>query len=226
MFSKNESRPFLSDDPSADEANVRFHQPNQGRARIISHSIVCFVTSLFWVLIILLTLPDSDAHYTSIDDAAPKEQGHVHRHNITSNARLVTCGNSTQEAKEAGCQYDILLNNWVPEQCLDQEFIDEYRDDQSWAAFSDKEMTKQISVDDMAEVDFYYTSRRDHVNHCAMMWKKQFYVLFDEAKAFDTIVASPGHTDHCAQFLMDAPEDDWKGPTRTEMGFAGCWIRE
>lgn len=58
-------------------------------------------------------------------------------YNITTNARLVTCGNSTAEAQREGCQYDILLNAWVPSQCLDLDWIEEYQDDGSWAAFEE-----------------------------------------------------------------------------------------
>lgn len=58
-------------------------------------------------------------------------------HNVTSGAKLLSCGNSTVEALAAGCQYDTLLNAWVPARCLDREWIEEYQDDGSWAAFEE-----------------------------------------------------------------------------------------
>lgn len=76
----------------------------------------------------------------------------------------------------------------------------------------------------------YYTSGRDHVNHCAVMWKKQFFVLFEERKYMDSIITNPGHTDHCAQFLMDVGDEkgqwDWKKSTKVDVGYVGCWVRE
>ena len=148
-------------------------------------------------------------------------------HNVTSNAKLLSCGKSTQEAKALGCKYDVLLNAWVPAPCMDEEFIQEYKDDGTWSSYADWNMTQKLTtVDEISERKFYYTSVKDHVNHCAVMWKKQFWALFEERPAFDTIIASPGHTDHCAQYLVDVMESDWNEPTKVEMGFAGCWIRQ
>ena len=118
------------------------------------------------------------------------------------------------------------MNNWIPAQCFDQEWLDEYLEDNSWGAFADKSMTRRLSVEEMSETDSYYTTVRDHVNHCATMWKKQFWTIYEERPALDDVIASPGHTEHCAQYLMDVMDSDWDEPTRVEMGFAGCWIRE
>jgi hypothetical protein len=151
-----------------------------------------------------------------------------YRHNVTSNARLLTCGSTAQEAREKGCQYDILLNNWVPAPCYEDEFILEYTDDESWGAYSSASMNASTKLTplEMSEAEFYWTSVRDHINHCAMMWKKQFWVLYEEKRAVDTIVANPGHTDHCAQYLMDVVESETTEATKVDRGFAGCWVRE
>jgi hypothetical protein len=221
--SETEHQPFLSysDDPTIEEAKPtrQFYHMEGRRTGLLSHILVFVTTSLLWMLV-LYAISSPSKHWYSTS----KISG---RHNVTSNAKLITCGNSTQEARALGCKYDILLNNWIPEPCIDQEFIDEYRDDGSWASFADEEMTKQLtSVDEISEMDFYYTSVRDHVNHCAVMWKKQFAELFDERKAFDTIIASPGHTDHCADYLMGATGRNQTEPTKVFRGFAGCWIRQ
>ena len=110
---------------------------------------------------------------------------------------------------------------------MDEEFVQEYQDDGSWAAYADENMTQRItSIDEMSELDHYWTSPRDHINHCAVMWKKQFYTLFEDRPVFDEVITDPYHTEHCAEYLMYVTEDDYKGPTRVEVGFAGCWIRD
>lgn len=220
---EQEDQPFLSysDDPTIEEtkSNGQFYHTEGRRNRLLSHILVFVITSLLWILV-LYAISHPSKHWNS----ASKMGG---RHNVTSNAKLITCGNSTQEARALGCKYDILLNNWVPEPCVDQDFIDEYTDDGSWASFADEEMTQQItSIDELSEMDFYYTSVRDHVNHCAVMWKKQFAELFDERPAFDTVIASTGHTDHCASYLMGATGRNQTEPTKVFRGFAGCWIRQ
>ncbi|KAK8037976.1 hypothetical protein PG994_014743 [Apiospora phragmitis] len=154
-----------------------------------------------------------------------------HRVNITTGATYLTCGNSTQEARSHGCRYDVLLNNWVPAPCYDADFVAEYEEDGSSAAYHDAALTQRVEPagEALGELEYYYTSRRDHVNHCAMMWRKQFVALFETRAAVDSVVAEPFHTEHCSQYLLDAPERAVEGevaPTKTFVGFAGCWVRD
>jgi hypothetical protein len=224
-----EHQPFLSsysDDPttSSSEPSGQFRNNKTPRTIFISHSLVFIITSLLWMLVLSVILSPS-SHYWKSSYSKPGDP----RHNVTSNAQLLTCGNTTQQALAQGCKYDILLNNWVPAPCFDadsEDFIADYTDDKSWGAFADKNMTQRFnSVQEMSESEIYYTSVRDHINHCAVLWKKQFWALFEEKKAFDTVVASPGHTDHCAQYLIDVVGADWTEATKVERGFAGCWVR-
>jgi hypothetical protein len=123
--------------------------------------------------------------------------------------------------------YDVLLTSWVPISCYDNEFIQEYTDDQSWGAYADANLTLPLStVEEMSEREFYYSSIRDHIKHCAIMWKKQFWVLFEERTAFDTIVANLGHIDHCALYLNKVMDRNPTEATKVDVGYAGCWIRE
>jgi len=218
-----ENQPFLkySDNVSINEpeADGQFQPAQSQRKRLLSHSLVFVITSLLW-MVLLYAMPSPSTHWKSMSKSGE-------HHNITTGAKLMKCGTTTAEARALGCKYDVLLNMWAPAPCVDEEFINEYLDDQSWAAYADKNMTQKLSsVDEISEMDHYYTSVRDHINHCAVMWKKQFWALFEERGAIDTMSASPGHTDHCAQYLIDVTDMDWKEPTKVERGFAGCWIRQ
>lgn len=220
-----EIQPFLSkyvDNPTENEPQLLhyYKQALSRRTRIISHIAVFLLTSSLWLTILALLSPKAlnPLHKSS----APGDPGH----NITTNAHLQTCGNTIEEARKAGCEYDILLNAFVPKPCYDDEFILEYTDDSSWGAYSDTNLSIPLSVSQMSESEYYYTSVRDHKNHCGILWKKQFFALFEEKRTIDTIVASAGHTDHCAQYLMDVEESKVDEATRVERGFAGCWVRD
>jgi hypothetical protein len=222
--SKNiESEPFLqySDDPTSNQAepDARY-APARGRGAVfLTHFAVFALTSLLWLT--------AHSFLTSASSYRASSSGVAgHRHNVTSHAKLITCGTSIEEAQSIGCKYDVLLNTWVPPQCADNEFVNEYLDDGSWDAFADRNMTQKLTPEEMSRTKYYYTSVRDHINHCAVMWKKQFWSLYEERQALDTIIASPGHTDHCAQYLIDVTADDWTQPTQVEMGFGGCWIKQ
>ncbi|CCU74671.1 unnamed protein product [Blumeria hordei] len=194
------------------------HEVNRTPKLLASVFGIIAITSTFWIMVIVtINHPFGSKHVPSSWD----------RHNITSNARLLECGNSTTEAKALGCQYDVLLNSWVPEPCLERDFVDEYLDDDSWTAYRDEALTQPIpTIEEMSEIELYYTSLRDHMNHCAMMWKRQFWVLYKEKPAIDTMSASPRHTDHCALFLADSRDVNLTQSTKVDRSFAGCWIRD
>lgn len=163
MKSAVETQPFLaafSDDPGAQEGattsdgSLPRHREAlvkaSGTRRVVRDIAVCVATSLVWMLVIWMFIPGSvPAPSSPAGDDAPGQmmpsQGSsiitgedtARYHNITSGARYISCGNSTEEARSKGCTYDTLLNAWVPAQCLDQEWIDEYQDDASWTAFSE-----------------------------------------------------------------------------------------
>ncbi|KAF9879184.1 hypothetical protein CkaCkLH20_03417 [Colletotrichum karsti] len=146
-------------------------------------------------------------------------------HNVTSGAQLVSCGNSTQEAKKNGCWYDTLLNHWVPAPCYDREFEQEYMDDDTWHAYADVNLTQRLTREEMGDHDSYYTSIEDHVNHCSMLWKKQFWTLFEERRTFDAVIVNNYHTEHCADFLKDIYGSNRTEPTFVKVAYSACWVR-
>ncbi|KAK5050519.1 hypothetical protein LTR84_003800 [Exophiala bonariae] len=218
-----EQQPFLqySDDLLSVDEHESGHSAHHGKASwssFLSHLLVFLLTSSVWLAISLAIPAISNSRSVGTADQVQ---------NVTSNAWALDCGDSVEEAKALGCKYDVLLNHWVPAPCVDDEFVQEYQEDDSWAAYYDEDMTHQIMTsDEMSELDIYYTSVRDHVNHCAMIWKKQFYVLFEERSAFDSVIVTPYHTDHCAQYLSDVTAQNLTSSTRVEVGFAGCWMKE
>ncbi|TQN66650.1 hypothetical protein CSHISOI_08867 [Colletotrichum shisoi] len=230
MSSTPEYQPFLkySDDPTTEEPTSPKRHASR-RSTFLSHASVLVGTSLVWILLFLLFTPPRTAS-TSAQAPEPSGLPGIHvagdRFNVTSDRKEISCGSTTKEASAKGCKYDILLNHWVPAPCFDKESVDEYQEDGSWGAFSDINMTHRLTVDEMSERDFYWTSIRDHINHCAIMWRRQFYAFYDQRTAIDSVIASPGHTEHCSQYLMDAMDAKWNQPTKTMRGFAGCWIKE
>ena len=239
MLPKDESEPFLKDSGPVMRSSSSLERYDaygclglqrrwsKNPTAIPSQCMIVAVfiaTSLFWGSIILFIMHASPPIYKPagrLDSLKPY-------YNVTSGAELLTCGHSTPEAKEKGCQYDILSNHWVPDICMDQEAVEEYQADGSWFGFADEHRTELLTIDAMSEMDFYYTSERDHIVHCAMLWRKQYKAFFEGRQKLDTLIASKSHTLHCSQFLIDMTEngpDYWNMPIKTWVGYAGCWVR-
>ncbi|UKZ77006.1 hypothetical protein TrVFT333_004722 [Trichoderma virens FT-333] len=151
-----------------------------------------------------------------------------HNSTILAGFDYFNCGNSTESAKAMGCTYDILDNHWVPTQCIDEQAIEEYQSDGSWHGYADSEHKHMLSLAEMGERPVYWTSKRDHIVHCASLWIKQFNAFIEGRDQFDSLIVDSMHTKHCAKYLIDRTdegEDFRKEPIQVEVGFAGCHIR-
>lgn len=151
MKNETETRPFLeySDDPTGSGEIGGISQTAKAcreaiRNRLARDLLIFLIASLLWLGAIFFLLPQpanpaaAAAKQVGSDSiSAQSSAGDYRLHNITSNAHFVTCGNSTAEAQRNGCRYDTLLNHWVPAECMDQEWIDEYQDDGSWTPFAE-----------------------------------------------------------------------------------------
>jgi hypothetical protein len=145
------------------------------------------------------------------------------------------CGKSVAESKELGCKYDIVSNHFVPAPCVDDAAVRMYQkmDGDSWFGYVDENRTRRLdSTEAMGEVagGVYYTDMRDHIVHCAALWKKQFRAFFEERTYYDSLILDPHHTYHCADFLVDMTDKggvDFRGiAIQVEVGHAGCWMRD
>lgn len=140
----------------------------------------------------------------------------------------LSCGHSNEEAKAFGCEYDILTNHWLPHQCKDAKSISDYQADGSWMPFADLARTEQLAVAELGDREFYYTSLRDHIVHCAMLWRRQYRAFSEGWKFVDSITADGNHTDHCSGFLMDMADlESFRAePIVVSVGRSGCYVQE
>ena len=230
----DESVPFLDDEASDIEhtRNVPWFRKDESSAyystwRSVSPLISVFgFTTFIWVAILLFTIRSiqSPAKSQSQDSATSP----VHHDGfLDSEIDFLTCGHNVEEAKMKGCRYDILTNHWLPEQCIDDFSVQEYQSDGSWFPFADENRTVPLAMDELGDLPYYFTSMRDHIVHCAMLWRRQFRALSEGWKYVDEITADAKHTKHCAQFLMDKAELQVyrTQPIKVIVGKSGCHVR-
>ncbi|KAK3179424.1 hypothetical protein OEA41_005546 [Lepraria neglecta] len=235
MQSEIESEPFLKETENSrfEHQNLIVSAASRGKAsipsRLSSHFLICLITSLFWGALLHLMLTHRRSPHGAVTDNAVAKIGNAHPSPLIAGAKYLLCGNSTEEAKNLGCEYDILSNHWLPAPCLDQDAVHEYQSDGSWFGYADEDRTQVLSIDAMSEEPFYYTNMRDHIIHCAMLWRKQYRALYEERRGLDSIIVDEEHTLHCSNFLIRMTEhgpDFSKVPIKVEVGFAGCYLRD
>ncbi|EFY94534.1 hypothetical protein X797_011841 [Metarhizium robertsii] len=240
MLSDQENDPFLKaeadtvaskeDFQSLHDASIHnWHTCRSYATSLKTYWLPIFVfstTSLVWGFILLYFLRQAP-HFTHITSHFA-EDNQIYGMPI-SGYNFLRCGTSVADAKAFGCEYDILANHWVPKLCIDQKAVEDYQSDGTWHGFADENRTEPISLEAMGELEYYYTSERDHIVHCAMLWRKQYNAFAQGRKYLDSITADPEHTNHCIHYLMDMTDlgQDFRTVSlQVNVGFAGCYVGE
>ncbi|CAI9629970.1 unnamed protein product [Alternaria burnsii] len=145
--------------------------------------------------------------------------------------KTLSCGSNPAEARKNGCTYDVLGNIWVPTPCLDTENLAEFKRMAPWLAYDSANATLQLTEEEMSEYlipDGYWTPVREHMIHCALMWRRLHDGFEKNGRLLDKHVIQMHHTEHCSQTLMehlDMPTsflDEIR--TRTEAGYSSCQV--
>src|SRR4051812_2353235 len=86
------------------------------------------------------------------------------------------CGNSVEEALALGCTFDPLSLAWLPSyfpRDVAHEFVEAAGNGTKWRYWMDKEGAKELrGIDELARIApkvLYWTTVREHMNHCVYM---------------------------------------------------------
>lgn len=126
---------------------------------------------------------------------------------------MLHCGSSATEARELGCVFDLLTNNWMPEICSDPVTDAEYRawvletdrELGAWAFFYDKNAEHRVgSEQELSNLVGHqvYTTTQNHLAHCAFLARRMHRLIDGEIAA---VAHNPlKHTVHCTSAIIDA----------------------
>ncbi|KXX73733.1 hypothetical protein MMYC01_208497 [Madurella mycetomatis] len=201
-------------------AASHYDRPIKRLSALWGYIFVFLVTSMLWGVALVYL----ENHHFPVRpfDLGPGQS-------IFKGKKYIACGKSLEEALARECEYDILANHFVHKLCLDKTAIREYQNEgDTWLGYTDMNWTDLIpTTKAMGESGVYWTNQRDHIVHCAMLWKKQWRAFTENRRYWDAIIASEEHVMHCADFLMEMTERhdgfDWREkPMTVEVGYAGC----
>ncbi|TRX92274.1 hypothetical protein FHL15_006889 [Xylaria flabelliformis] len=129
---------------------------------------------------------------------------------------LLTCGESVEEAQQAGCSFDRLTKTWLPAACprhYEEQFV-QYPSKlniSEWKYWTDLSATEEITDDDMAllaetkarSTASWVSTLRMHIAHCAFGLMRRSD-LSDAGERIDLATAPLDHTHHCIELLLEA----------------------
>ena len=114
-----------------------------------------------------------------------------------------SCGSSSAEAIEHGCQFDPTSFSWLHRDCYDTDLVEQFLSYEFWEWFEDEDATVPIERQDVLEGKhkYLYVSWKYHLTHCTFMWKKLHRALLRRG-AIDNYIGDLGHTEHCSRMLL------------------------
>ncbi|KAJ5156478.1 hypothetical protein N7492_009281 [Penicillium capsulatum] len=183
----------------------RFLKRNLGAITITGLLLVVVLLIVCDLVFISVKLPSK---FVLVNQAPTSDEGPGRRQCLPPAPRtILTCGNSTAEAKSLGCTYDPLTACWLPEQCP-RDFTDEFahfNDGKPFIYYYDEAATRQMKDYEevgMNENGFYWTSVREHLVHCLYLLRRGHDVHM-RGDRLDSMLGNIEHVDHCTDFLAN-----------------------
>jgi hypothetical protein len=130
-----------------------------------------------------------------------------YRNTTTASIDWVPCGNSSLEARAAGCHYEPMQRSWIPHACYFEKPSEDYDpfSDRKW--FFDANLTQQITGDDIRKLregdDLDAYTHFFHNEHCVYCWRKLAIAVEKRLPMIDSKTADYHHSTHCAMLLME-----------------------
>ncbi|KAJ3566719.1 hypothetical protein NPX13_g7030 [Xylaria arbuscula] len=127
----------------------------------------------------------------------------------------LTCGNSVEEAQQAGCSFDRLTKSWLHPGCprpYDEDFVKypSRHNMSEWRYWTDLTLSKEITDEDIAagadrpqEETRWIGTARMHLVHCAFGLMRRSDALHD-GKRLDYATRPLSHTKHCIKLLLES----------------------
>lgn len=115
------------------------------------------------------------------------------------------CGSTPDEARAAGCVFDVMMQLWTPEACYDGNLSERFLAAGKWTWWADAGATRTLSDEEMklGEHDRVYVSADYHKSHCIFAWEKLVRALRNQTPLIEQLI-SVDHAMHCQHKTLAA----------------------
>ncbi|KXT09245.1 hypothetical protein AC579_6775 [Pseudocercospora musae] len=137
------------------------------------------------------------------------------------------CGHSAEEAKAAGCVFDIMNVAWMPWDCYDQKLSYQFQKEVPFDFFyadADGMPTSRRIPDEktLSEMDEpCWATREYHVLHCTFAWKMMHRAI-ERGWRIESTTTEFSHTEHCAHILTNRTVPLEAVVTEVNIGYPSC----
>ena len=137
-----------------------------------------------------------------------------------------SCGNSSVEALERNCSFDLLTWAWLPPQCphYTNDLFLAAESAEPWRYYEKLSSKQPIVKDKLFEavdrLGGVWTEKREHLTHCVFMLLAQAQIRQD-GTPYTRLIVEYSHLEHCANFLLESlrRDDEWYHVNTFSHGF-------
>ncbi|KAI0886926.1 uncharacterized protein GGS22DRAFT_158982 [Annulohypoxylon maeteangense] len=204
--SDEQAEPLVNESTSDEETvGYRVRKLTQGSSRLylLSWSVIVILilaSGLFGALVMGL-VQINHVSWGSVKDISGNNNNRV---------MVQPCGQSPEEARRAGCHFDVISFCWLPDECWDPELSQQFDDENALEWFLDPNRTQPLSHSQImtGEYSGLYVNWEYHIRHCTAMWKKMHRAILGQLgnRAIDGYIGVYKHTEHCGEMLLNGRE--------------------
>ena len=141
--------------------------------------------------------------------------------------KILDCGGNPQQAREKGCIYDVMMQDWVPKPCYDEKLTQEYLKKGNWTWYADGQGERIMSDEEMAlgEHGRAWMSNSYHKAHCVFSWLKIIRALRTHSPLTNELI-SYDHVMHCKMGALRESSTDENLGVMAPTNYARCALYE
>jgi hypothetical protein len=212
--SEAETQHFLDSEKLEMSMSDQSRRPWTNRGVSVVKFLILVLLTIMSTAFVILVIQDRSLLKNLADPA--KALGSVHTVDVLDGnphhhtPLIQPCGNTTEQARAAGCHFDIISFSWFPSRCYDAALAEEFDQLQTWRWYRDLERKEEVprqealsGVNPVLYVDWGY-----HIIHCTYMWRKMHRAIAGPhgLAAIDSYIGKLPHTEHCGQMLLSNRE--------------------
>lgn len=140
---------------------------------------------------------------------------------------ILDCGHSPEEAREKGCIYDVMMQDWVPEPCYDSVLTEKYLAEGNWTWYADGDGKTTLTDEEMRKGEHgeAWMSTSYHKAHCVFSWLKIVRALRN-GEGISEELLSYDHVLHCKHGALKANPDHEDLGVKAPTNYPRCALYE
>lgn len=118
------------------------------------------------------------------------------------------CGSTPDEARAAGCVFDVMMQLWTPPECMDSPLSERFLEKGNWTWYADSNAEHSYSDEEIRKGnhDVVYVAQSYHRHHCIFAWERLVRAMRNQGPLIEELI-SYDHVMHCRHRTLTLPEE-------------------